>query len=444
MKRWTTVVRALVLAGVVSMTVGTAASQDSADDRRALRARLEDRYQIVTIEDGLALVPKKRTNDVRLVEVSKGVITVNGTVVTGQELRERVGSDADLIVRLSYMPVDQRRELFGGRGATAVPSRSDRRASQETASDPVRARESHGSRVRIFGDVFVNEDESIRDQAVAVIGSVRIDGEVGQEVVAVLGSVDLGPKAVVRGDVVSVGGRVRRAPGAQVRGGVTEVSLGDAGAHVGVGPWFGPFDMPFRGPAFEGFPRLLGSTFRMMVLALFAGIALVVARGSVERSAERVVDNPPKALLVGLAAELLVVPVFVLTAVVFVITLIGIPLLLLLPFAVIMLLLFALVGFTGTAYAIGQAAGRRFGIGGRAAFFDICLGLVVLLSPLLLGRLVGLVGWPANPFAWLLVLTGTAFEFVAWTTGFGAVLINTFSRWRARRVARTAAPVVSS
>jgi hypothetical protein len=288
--------------------------------------------------------------------------------------------------------------------------------------------------VRIFGDVTVNENEEVGGEVVAVLGSVQVNGEVGQEVVAVLGSVELGPKAVVHGDVVSVGGRVRRAPGSQVLGGVTEVSIG--GLRVSAAPWLGDFDLD--GFGFHGLPSLLGSTFRMMLLGLLTGIVLVLARGSVERSAERVLDNPPKAVFVGLAAELLVVPVFVLTAIVLMITVIGIPLLLLLPFAVLMLLLAALVGFAGTAAAIGQAARQRFGIAGRAAFFDICLGILVILSPLLVGRFLGLAGWPANPFAWVLILTGTAFEFLAWTTGFGAVLINTFSRWRARRIARTA------
>jgi hypothetical protein len=132
--------------------------------------------------------------------------------------------------------------------------------------------------------------------------------------------------------------------------------------------------------------------------------------------------------------------VFLLTALVLVLTIIGIPLLVLLPFGIIVLLLMALAGFTGTACAIGSAARRRFGMGHASGFLDVILGIVIILSPVLLGRFVGMAGWPADPFVWLLVLTGTAFEFLAWTTGFGAVLINTFSRWRARRVARTAVP----
>ena len=59
------------------------------------------------------------------------------------------------------------------------------------------------------------EDEEVTGQVVAVLGSVRIDGAVGDQVVAVLGSVELGPKAVVRGDIISVGGRVHRSEGAR-------------------------------------------------------------------------------------------------------------------------------------------------------------------------------------------------------------------------------------
>jgi hypothetical protein len=432
MKRSRTVFLALVL---VALTVSQGASQEMTDEQRALRTRIEDRYDVVPLTGGVALRPKTKMRDVRLIEISDGVIAINGVPVSGQELKERLGDDAQSVLRLSYLTADQRREIFGGPGATAMPRR-DPNVETEDPMPERRARRSNGQRVRIFGDITINENEEVGGEVVAVIGSVQVNGEVGREVVAVLGSVELGPKAVVHGDVVSVGGRIRRSPGAQIRGGVTEVSLG--GLRVNAAPWLGDFDID--GFGFGGMPRLLGSTFRMMLLGLLAGIVLVLARGSVERSTERVLDNPPKAVFVGLAAELLVVPVFVLTAIVLMITIIGIPLLLLLPFAVLMLLVAALVGFTGTAAAIGQAARQRFGLTGGAAFFDICIGILIILSPLLVGRFLGLAGWPADPVSWLLVFTGTAFEFLAWTTGFGAVLINTFSRWRARRLARTAAP----
>lgn len=433
MRRWTTAL--VVLA--VTLTVDAAAAQTLTDDQRALRSRIEDRFDIVPLTNGIALTPKSRMRDVRLIEISEGVISVNGTAVSGRELRERVGDDVDAILRLSYLPADARRELFGGPGATAAPRRNGRMVpdpvEQESSGRP---RRSSGQRVRIFGDVVVDEHEAINGEAVAVIGSVRVNGEVGSEVVAVLGSVDLGPKAIVHGDVVSVGGRVRRAAGSQIRGGVTEVSLGEIGRHVNAGPWVGPYS--WRVDGFDALPRLGVSAFRMLLLILFTGMAFVVARGSVEGSAQRVGDNAPKALLVGLAAALLFGPVFLLTALVLILTVIGIPLLLLLPFAVIALLLMALAGFTGTACAIGSAARRRLGVAGQSGFLDVVFGLLIILSPLLLGRFIAMAGWVTEPFVWLLVLTGTAFEFLAWTTGFGAVLINTFSRWHARRLARAA------
>jgi hypothetical protein len=96
----------------------------------------------------------------------------------------------------------------------------------------------------------------------------------------------------------------------------------------------------------------------------------------------------------------------------------------------------ALVGFAGTASAIGRAVQRRFVTGSAGAFASVVVGVLVILSPLLFGRLLALVGWPATPFAWLLVSAGFAVELLAWACGFGAVLTNTFTQWQGRRSAR--------
>ena len=138
------------------------------------------------------------------------------------------------------------------------------------------------------------------------------------------------------------------------------MSPGDFGARVTSHvPGWGPFQFGGFGPV----TRLIGTDFRFVLLALVACLALVVARRAVEGSAERVADEPLRSTLVGLAAWMLFVPVFMLVAVVLSISIIGIPLLLLEPFAVLFLLLMAVVGFTGTASAVGQWARRRFGIG---------------------------------------------------------------------------------
>jgi len=445
---------AWLLAITLAATAPVASAQRATDDQQALRQRIEARYDVVPLTGGIGLRPRTRGGDVRLIEIADGTISLNGVAVTGRELRDRIGADADAILQVSYLSADDQRALFAAEkspaAATEPPLERETGADQRAAepppaeraeppapSRPARARRASGDRVRIFGDVVVERDEEVTGQVVAVLGSVRVDGTVGDQVVAVLGSVELGPEAVVGGDIVSVGGRVHRAPSAQTRRGVTEISLADPEFRVHVAPWlggWGPFP-PFV--SFGAVPRLIGTGFRLLLLMLLAGIVLVVGRRAVEAAADRIIDSPLKTTVVGLVAEILIVPALVLTAVVMAVSIVGIPLLLLLPFVVLALIVMALVGFTGTAAAAGQWLQRRFSLGAGAPFVSVALGILAILSPLLVGRFLALAGWPVTPFAVLFVAAGFAVEMLAWASGFGAVLTNAFTRWQAGRVART-------
>jgi hypothetical protein len=438
----------LVLAFVITAAAAqAAAAQTPTQEQQDLRSRILAKYDVVPLGDGLALRPKVRIRDVRLIEVEDGNILIDGNTVTGRELRDRVGSDADLIVRLSYLDQDTRKALFESEPTAAEPSNPPAPSSPETPAPvpetPERPRRSHGDRVRIMGNVTVGEDERIDGQAVAVLGSVRIDGEVGDQVVAVLGSVELGPHAVVGGDIVSVGGHVTRDPGAQVRGGITEVAVG-RGMNVNVPGHMGWTPLAFAFGPIGGAARLVGSMFHLLILALLASIALLIARVTVERGAERVALEPVKTTVVGIVSHILIVPAFVLAAIVLAITIIGIPLLLLLPFAALFLVLLALAGFSGSALAIGRMARHRFGTPSDAPFMDLLIGVVVILLPILIGRVIGLAGWVVSPLSFLLVAIGLGIEYLAWASGFGAVLVNAFSRWQARRTPPPTPPAPES
>jgi hypothetical protein len=431
MKALTSIV--LVLATVL-FNSQAAWTQARPEDRRALREQLERKYDLVPLTDGVGLRPKAR-GDVRLVEVTAGTVAINGDVVTGRELRDRLGADADAVLRLSYLSTDELREVAAPPApapAPPAPEPSLERTPSEPRGETGRRHRSHGDRIRIFGNVSVNQDEEIGGQAVAVFGSVRVDGKVDDQVVAVLGSVILGSDAVVGGDVVSVGGRVIRSPGAETRGSVTEVALTDSWV-----PFHGPWSRGWEGaPFFFSFgavPRLIGTGVRLSLLLLLTGVALLVARRSVDASAVRVADNPLKTTVVGLVAEVLVLPVLVLTAIVLSISIIGIPLLLLLPFVVLALLVMALVGFTGAAAAIGNAVQRRYSPAAQTPYMAVVVGLLVIVSPVLLGRLLAVVGWPVTPVSVLLVAIGFTLELLAWASGFGAMLGHAFSGWQARR-----------
>ena len=76
----------------------------------------------------------------RLVEVTAGTILVNGAVVTGRELRDRLGADADAVLRLSCLSTDELREV-------AAPPAPPAPAAAPPAPDPPLER-AHRSRVR--------------------------------------------------------------------------------------------------------------------------------------------------------------------------------------------------------------------------------------------------------------------------------------------------------
>ena len=79
-----------------------------------LRDRIEDRYQVLPVREGVVLMPKYRGAEIQAIELSNGGIAIDGTPVTGAELRERIGDgDADDVMRLSFMEASTRRVLFG-------------------------------------------------------------------------------------------------------------------------------------------------------------------------------------------------------------------------------------------------------------------------------------------------------------------------------------------
>lgn len=434
-----TMTAVLMLALLIAPAAASVA-QAPPGDQRDLRQRLETRFDVVPLSESVVLRPKTRMGDVRFVEISDAGITINGDPVTGRELRERLGADADSVLRLSYLPSAERAALFSDAGGAAVEPEAPVEAPAPSA-EPTRTsrtRRARGDRVRVFGDVVVERDEQVTGQAVAVLGSVRVDGEVGDQVVAVLGSVDLGPDAVVGGDIVSVGGTVHRAPTAQVRGGVTEVALFD-GRAIRVGPWVTTWTPFYLFDGFGAVPRLIGTSVRVGLLLLVSLLAVFIARPTVERSAARLTDNPVKAVVVGVLAQALIIPVLILTSIVLALTIIGIPLLfILMPFVVLLLILMFIAGFTGTACAVGGWTRQRFGMGPGSPFLDVVLGVIVILLPLMLARVLALAGWPLSPIVLLLVAAGFAVELLAWASGFGAVLTNMFSTWQARRTARGA------
>jgi hypothetical protein len=241
----------------------------------------------------------------------------------------------------------------------------------------------------------------------------------------------LGPNAIVRGDVNAIGGGLDRDSGAQVFGDVNEVG-GGRGMR-------GDMDFPgmFWGSMWTRVWGLGATIFRLTLLVLVGLIIAAFGRNAIERIGARIEATPVRSGLIGLAAEVLFLPVVVLTVVVLAISIVGIPLLILVPFAILLVMLVALVGFIALAYHLGGRLSARFGWSAPSLYASVAIGIVAVGTVTLIGKLAGLVGG----FFLGAPLTGIGYllEYVAWTVGFGAALLYWYEMqpgfWPRRKVA---------
>jgi hypothetical protein len=395
-------------------------------DRPELRADIERRFEVDRLRNGVALRPRDPVPGVGAIEVADGVVSIDGQPATGVELREKLGETAaDLVLQLSYLSDANRRALFSLPQEKMPPSRTD---------EPRRERRFRGrfegdeDRVSIFsGNIEIKDGERLDGDAVAIGGSVRVDGEVRGDVVSVGGRVTLGPRASVGSNVVVVGGTLERDPQARIDGRVQQIGIGSfdwsAVRWRDMNPawlWWGSM----MGSAVA----LMGTLVRVAVMCLLAALVILFGQKHIERAGDYVFAEPLKAGAIGFLAQVLFVPVLVLLVLALVVTIIGIPLLLLVPFLILVLMLAGFVGFTAVAQRVGIACATRFGWATADPYRTTLTGIVAVMLPLLLARLINLAGLTMVPFGMGLGVLGWLVEYLAWTVGFGAVALARFSR----------------
>jgi len=268
-----------------------------------------------------------------------------------------------------------------------------------------------GSAVAVCGSVTVNG--TVDEDAVSVMGSNYIDGTVHGNAVAVLGNLRLGPNARVDGDVVCVGGRYTRDASASVGGHEVQKNAGpdlanspQLRAWVHHGLWMGrPFAIG---------ENLFGvSLAGIFMLALCILISLAFPAG-VARCGDTLSQRPGITFLTGILG-VLALPLLVLLLI---ITLVGIPV----AFIVLPLSLVAGVLF------------------GKAAIYSL-VGRSILgkQTSVVLGTLVGGALFVALYF--VPFLGGALWLFVAFL-GFACVLTTLFTYSRTpSALAAVATPV---
>ena len=67
----------------------------SQDGRDELKRTVERRFDVLPLREGVALRPKAPIAGIRSIEISGGMIGIDGQPATGAELRSKLGADAD-------------------------------------------------------------------------------------------------------------------------------------------------------------------------------------------------------------------------------------------------------------------------------------------------------------------------------------------------------------
>lgn len=280
-----------------------------------------------------------------------------------------------------------------------------------------RVRRSDNAHIRVAGDYTVPAGTTLTGALLVVGGNAFLHGTVEDDVTVIGGDIHVGPEAVVSGDLHSVGGAVIADPAARITGDVDQMTVRAGG-----------MDLPGRiGEAGSRFWTWLAAWLTILRLSLVfaAGILLSLVAPAWLRSVSRQASEAPGwSFAAGVAAEVLATPALVAICIALVITIVGIPLLLLVPVLMGVLMLLWIAGFTAVAIKVGSLL--RGNQAERPAL-DYVIGFVTLCGVSLFAQMLALgPGW----FAWVALPLGglgIAVEYFAWTLGLGAAILLLFN-----------------
>jgi hypothetical protein len=287
-----------------------------------------------------------------------------------------------------------------------------------------RWRHRDGVQVRVGRNYHLPADQIASWPVVVVGGSATIEGRVEDDIVVIGGPVHIGPAAQVRANIVSIGGEVQVADTAEVSGEIHDISVLWPEIQFALRDWLWGIDRGWWA-AF----RLTGTIFRYTLTLLAACLLALVAPRWIRRIQDRVVDAPLGAGFVGLASEILMLPMFLIVVGGLILTIVGIPLLILVPFAALALLVSWVAGFASVAAQLGS----RFRMRSRIAtpdtpILDVAWGVTLLFLLPLASDLIA-IGSPFTcPLKSALGLAGIVLEYLSWTVGLGAVLLAPLHR----------------
>ena len=274
-----------------------------------------------------------------------------------------------------------------------------------------------GVHLRILNDYDLPAGATAREPIVIIAGSATINGRTEDDVVVVGGTLRVGPTAVIRGDVVAIGGEAIIDPAAQISGEVDQTAImgpdwGFGGLDWGTPHWWATF--------------AFGATLLRLGIVLSVALLLtVVAPDWINSIARRASSAPLGSAAIGVAGQVLFVPGLIAVTIGLVVSIVGILLIVALPFVLGAAGLLWVAGYAAVAANIGsRLRGREAGVSG-APILDVLIGFALLSGLTLVAHTVA-IGSGSSPLIWMLRGSGWLVEWIAWTVGLGAALAAVF------------------
>ncbi|MBT8478989.1 MAG: polymer-forming cytoskeletal protein [Gemmatimonadetes bacterium] len=293
----------------------------------------------------------------------------------------------------------------------------------------------------VHDDYSVGANQLVEGNLALLSGDLDLGGTVDGDVLVLDGTLTLSSSANVRGDILQVGGEVIDA-GGRVSGEMVSLLAGDAGSLVS-----GDFevdladeDLPVRvnvrsgergffgsighniGHAVSG---IMASIVWLLALAVLGFVVVYFFRSRLEVVAQVVRMDTVRAFGVGLAGQLLVLPVLLLLVV-------GIVTWLVIPVYALAVALAIPAGYLAVAHAVGERVEeQRFSwmerfdhLKGSSSYHHVFKGLVFLLAPFAIASALYLLGGMLGFVRGLMFFAATVMTWAAVTTGFGAIIIT--------------------
>lgn len=262
--------------------------------------------------------------------------------------------------------------------------------------------------VAVFGGEIENYGKITGDAAVAG-GSVKNKGTIDGDIAVAGGTVILDSGSVVMGDIAIVGGSVDRSDFAVVEGQITTVDIGKIDKIM---PRLSRLLRLRQNPCILGSGlHIVTSIAFIIVMYILNLLLLLIFPKAIEKIGNKIKKNIWACIAIGIGIEILFVPLILL----FVISIIGIPII---PAFVLALFIGMLFGISGFSVVLGEriCTGLNWNIDNKIGLFSIgWLGIMIIL---IIGTLLKNAGF----FGTLIWLLGIVIVYVAVTIGIGGVL----------------------